>query len=416
VGEICIAYVQSFERPDPLDIGFDAAVEFPPNLSTPPDVTSQQWLINDRYSGQVLDWREVADDYRRRPPASHHLFPGVNCGWDNEPRRAGAGRTYLHASPHTYRNWLQDTIERRVDATQPDRLVFINAWNEWAEGAVLEPDARLGHAWLQATRCALQGAASAERLRTRPCVVIHGWYEDGLAEVLELLAASGMQHRLVITTSSDKREPVAALLTKQGFEQAELYVYDNRGRDILPFLHVAHRLRDQGEDVVLKLHTKRSTHRSDGERWRNELLGLLLPSHLSERIPQSFAADSRIGIAAPDGHVLPLSNHWGGNENIVRHLARRMTIATQAVDSGTFVSGSMFWVRLNALAPLLNADLNEWEFEDETGQTDGTLAHAIERIFSLCAEHAGFKVLPVSSLSGVTPPAAPSVYPFADRG
>ncbi|MBD4671508.1 hypothetical protein GUG37_08540, partial [Xanthomonas citri pv. citri] len=55
VGEIHLAYVQGFERPDPRDIGFDAAVEFPPNMSTPASVTARQRLLNPEFNGEVLD-------------------------------------------------------------------------------------------------------------------------------------------------------------------------------------------------------------------------------------------------------------------------------------------------------------------------------------------------------------------------
>ena len=161
VGEIHLAYVQSFERPDPADIGFDSAVEFPPNLSPPASICEQQLLLNPDHAGDVLDWRDLAAQARRRPSPGYRLFPGVNPGWDNEPRRPGRGHVYLHASPRGYRDWLRDAIERRsAGAPACRRLVFINAWNEWAEGAVLEPDARLGHAWLEATRQALWQAAT----------------------------------------------------------------------------------------------------------------------------------------------------------------------------------------------------------------------------------------------------------------
>ena len=79
----------------------------------------------------------------------------MNPGWDNEARRSGRGRV-PHASPRGYRDWLRTTIHERLAlAPARQRMVFINAWNEWAEGAVLEPDARLGHAWLtrRAKRC-----------------------------------------------------------------------------------------------------------------------------------------------------------------------------------------------------------------------------------------------------------------------
>jgi len=159
IGEIHLAYVQGFERPDPRDIGFDAAVEFPPNMSNPSSLSAQQWLINPEFNGDVRDWRELAAEVGGRPLPDYPLYPGVNPGWDNEARRSGRGRIYLHASPRGYRDWLRTTVHERLSALPADRkFVFINAWNEWAEGAVLEPDARLGHAWLEATRQALMPA------------------------------------------------------------------------------------------------------------------------------------------------------------------------------------------------------------------------------------------------------------------
>ena len=415
VGEICISYVQSFERPRPADIGFDAAVEFPPNLSTPSDLTSRQVMIDADYRGQVLDWRELADDYRVRPLPSYRLFPGVNCGWDNEPRRAGAGRTYMHASPDAYRIWLRDTIATRL-APASDRIVFINAWNEWAEGAVLEPDARLGHAWLHATRQALQYVPNdAAKPRIRPCVVVHAWYLDALAEILGALTAAQLECRLIVTTSADKQHQVRALLTSHGFAHAEVDVHENRGRDILPFLRVVYRLRDEGEQLVLKLHTKHSSHRHDGERWREELVQRLLPARSTGRIVDAFADDAGLGIAAPDGHLQPLESHWAANEANVRYLARRMGIVESRIGERHFISGSMFWARIEALRPLLDAHLDEWEFEAEAGQLDGTFAHAVERIFSLGAESIGLRVASVSELSGEPAPSSPPSYPYARR-
>ncbi len=403
LGEIHIAYVQGFERPDPRDIGFDAAVEFPPNLADPTNITGRQRLINPDYSGQVLDWRELADEYRKRPMPSYPLFPGVNCGWDNEPRRSGQGRTYLHSSPRLYRDWLQDTIGSRLkDLPESRRLVFINAWNEWAEGAVLEPDSRLGHAWLEATRSALVRSAStgaSPSAAARPCAVIHAWHLSAFDEILATLQASGLPCRLLVTTALEKAPEVRHLLGARGMS-AELEIVANRGRDILPFLRVANRLLDEGEDVVLKLHTKQSLHRRDGDRWRDELLKGLLAPDRALKIFHAFASDPMLGMVAPDGHVQPLSYYWGGNQQNVDYLATRIGIAAPVAESDTFVAGSMFWVRLRALRPLLDAHLDEWEFEREAGQVDGTFAHAVERIFALCVRHQGLLLQSAAVASG----------------
>jgi len=400
IGEIHLAYVQGFERPDPAAIGFDAAIEFPPNLSSPPDVGARQIMRNPRFRGQIDDWRAVAADYRARRLPDYPLHPGVNAGWDNEPRRPGRGRVYLHASPRRYRDWLRDTIRTRLAAIPVERrLVFVNAWNEWAEGAVLEPDARLGHAWLDAHRDALRAAAAMPApeipASTRPCAVIHAWYPDVFAEILASLRASGIPWRLIVTTPPDRVAEIQACLAAASLD-AEIVAVENRGRDILPFLKVADRLLDQGVDTVLKLHTKRSPHRDDGDDWRRDILGKVLAP--ARGILSAFADDPGLGLVAPAGHLQPMDVFLAANKQAVRYLIARLGIDDRALRQARFVAGSMFWVRLSALRPVLDAHLDEWEFEPEQGQLDGTLAHGVERILALAVRNAGFRVRDTSVL------------------
>ncbi|WP_313179812.1 glycoside hydrolase family 99-like domain-containing protein [Stenotrophomonas sp.] len=414
VGEIHLAYVQGFERPDPRDIGFDAAVEFPPNMSNPASLSAQQWLLNPGFNGDVRDWRELAAEIGARPLPDYPLYPGVNPGWDNEARRSGRGRVYLHASPRGYRDWLRRTVhERLAAAPQDQRLVFINAWNEWAEGAVLEPDARLGHAWLQATREALSPAPPAVAMR-RPCVVIHAWYPDVFAELLENVRATGIGWRIVVTTTTAREEEMGQILAASGLA-GEIHAFANHGRDILPFLHMAERLLEEGEDIVLKLHTKRSTHRADGEQWRNELIDRLVAPERAARIVQAFREQPGLGLVPPEGHVQRLDYFWGANERNVQGLLSRFGVPQADTGTDTFIAGSMFWVRLGALRPMLDTHLQPSLFDTEAGQVDGTLAHAIERTFTLVARHAGFHQQDAAALLGLPPP-QDTPYEYARRG
>lgn len=415
IGEIHLAYVQGFERPHPHDIGFDAAIEFPPNLGAPPDIGGRQIMRNPRFRGQIVDWRAVAADYRARRLPDYTLHPGVNAGWDNEPRRPGRGRVYLHASPRRYRDWLCDTIRTRLAAVPVDRrLVFVNAWNEWAEGAILEPDARLGHAWLHAHRDALRAAAALPGAKTPasppPCAVIHAWYPDVFAEILAALRAGGLSWRLVVTTPPDRVAEIQACLAASSLE-AEVVAVENRGRDILPFLKVADRLLEQGVDTVLKLHTKRSPHRDDGDQWRRDILDKLLTG--ADAIGSAFAQDPRLGLVAPAGHLQPMNLFLAANRQAVRYLVARLGMAGRTLRSAHFVAGSMFWVRLSALRPVLDAHLDEWEFEPEQGQLDGTLAHGVERILAPAIHDAGFLVRDTSGF-GRQPGSASGDRPVAD--
>jgi lipopolysaccharide biosynthesis protein len=416
IGEIHLAYVQSFERPDPATLGFDAAVEFPPNLSTPPTITAQQYLLHAAYAGEVLDWTALARDSQARTRPNYRLYPGVNPGWDNEARRSGRGRVYLGATPLRFGDWLRHHVRGQTGETPSSRLVFINAWNEWAEGAVMEPDARHGHAFLEAARQALQPPASAATQASPPCVIVHAWHLQELRTVLAALQASGAAWRVIVTTSADKADDVEAQLRATGL-RFELVFCDNHGRDILPFLRVAHRLLLEGVDVVLKLHTKRSSHRDDGDRWLAELLERLLSGARVTKVQAAFTEDAALGLVGPEGHRLAVAEYLGGNANWLCDLRQRLQAnwpAAAETHDDAFFSGSMFWLRLRALAPLFDAGLSESDFEAENGQIDGTLAHAIERSFGTCARVAGFTQLTVAEVLG-QPESDARDYPFAQR-
>jgi lipopolysaccharide biosynthesis protein len=288
-------------------------------------------------------------------------------------------------------------------------MVFINAWNEWAESAVLEPDARLGHAWLQATRRALAPSPSAP---SRPCIVIHAWYLDALPELLQAVKDSGLQARLVITTSADRQAQVQSIADAQDMP-AEIWAYDNHGRDILPFLHAADRLLQQNESLVLKLHTKRSTHRDNGDQWRREMVDALLgPARAAANLAH-LQADPRLGLMAPAGHLLDVADYMGGNAQRMERLWAQLGL-DGAPGDGQFASGSMFWVRLQALRPLLDGHLLPSMFDVEAGQIDGTLAHAIERATGAVVTCAGFSVGDTSQVQGAAaPPPASAGYPYA---
>lgn len=158
-----LAAVQSFGIGDPTPYGFDAAVEFPPH-GTDLDWNCNaryrgRWL-NPRFTGHVVDIRRVIEVARRRERPPYRLFRGVMPGWDNTARRQDTGLIFVGSSPERYEAWLRETVEQtRTRHEGDERLVFINAWNEWAEGCHLEPDARHGHAFLDATRRALRGEA-----------------------------------------------------------------------------------------------------------------------------------------------------------------------------------------------------------------------------------------------------------------
>ena len=111
VGEIYLAYTQSFEKEDPAKYDFDAAIEFPPNNTAPTNVTEQVIPLSEEFSGQVYDYSVYLQRSKHYRDAGYKLFRGVCPSWDNTARRKNKGISFINSSPRGYQEWLVDAIE-----------------------------------------------------------------------------------------------------------------------------------------------------------------------------------------------------------------------------------------------------------------------------------------------------------------
>ena len=170
LGDIFLARVESQDvRIDPREIGFDAAVQFAPLIAYP---TRRHKFRSPLYAmlakaglfprgfvdNLVLDYTTVRQQMLGRKEPEYTHFKCVSPSWDNTARRKPAWILF-NSTPTLYEEWLRIAIDRTMARYRGDeRIVFINAWNEWAEGNHLEPDLKWGHAYLEATHRAISSA------------------------------------------------------------------------------------------------------------------------------------------------------------------------------------------------------------------------------------------------------------------
>lgn len=161
VGEIYIIGVWTAEwKNDVLQRGFDSAAEFQPGSIKPycRKINQNLPFINKDFIGEIYSYPEIVKTglYRKNFKSSH-MYNAVMPMWDNTPRRNNHGNVIYHgATPDLYKKWLCDIIQHyKKDCSLDDDLIFINAWNEWGEGAYLEPDRYYGYAYLEATKDAI---------------------------------------------------------------------------------------------------------------------------------------------------------------------------------------------------------------------------------------------------------------------
>ncbi len=174
VGDPYIVMPQAFEDNDPRVYGMDAAVGFPPhNGGWVRDDLGSVHLLDPNFKGVVKSYTALRDEMLQNTTGEFRLHPGVCPRWDNEARRPGRGVSFYGSTPAHYGDWLRAACIESMKEDRPDhRLVFINAWNEWAEGAHLEPDRHFGSAYLAETRRALDDLSTP--FQARPTPVLHG--------------------------------------------------------------------------------------------------------------------------------------------------------------------------------------------------------------------------------------------------
>ncbi len=417
--DLHLVAVQSFDFEDPQTFNFDKGLEFVPlsvaaALDGPlPVYDISQKVIDKRFSGSVHDYREIALSINN----TKQRFSSYKCvmpSWDNDARKKGAGGIFYNSNPDLYAKWLRGSIEATIK--QPgDNIIFLNAWNEWAEGAYLEPDTQYGHAYLKRTAQILAEFSASEANKgnfpmydikrqksTKLAVIVHLYYADLWGIFQKRLSLIGENDFDLFVSIPQKNAHMAEIIAS--FKpNVHITIVPNRGRDVLPFIHLSRRLKEAGYEYVLKLHSKKSKHREDGDTWLKDMLEKLIPENSEKFMKlQKILQDDQTGIIGPEDHFISLDVYFGLNRGKIKDvLAKKYDSNTaknviRKPEKYGFFAGTMFWARLDALGGLLDEYYQVDDFESEKGQLDGTLAHALERLFCLLPELDGKKLYTIN--------------------
>ncbi len=240
LGDPYLVSTQSFQSHDPREYGFDASVEFPPNTVRVREITPSIEDLDPSFVGQVYDYRDVVEAARDRGAERYPLFRCVMPMWDNEPRTQARASIFANSSPELYREWLESACRWTEKHHEPDRrFVFVNAWNEWAEGAHLEPDQRHGYAYLQATADALARFPIVPERPPIVCVshdaLVHGAPMLALALARTLATRLGYDVHVILCGAGPLRSDFEAVATVHDF--AAPGVDEHAKLEILRSLH-----------------------------------------------------------------------------------------------------------------------------------------------------------------------------------
>jgi hypothetical protein len=181
-----IVMSQSFDDFDPRPFGMDGAVEFPPHKVTKfvPQINSEAQCLDDTFGGQIYRYEDVVRYSLDETQPPFPLIKTAVPSWDNDARRQGKGLVIHGSTPAKYEAWLGALVEKALrEPFFGEPIVCINAWNEWCEGAYLEPDLHFGSAYLNATGRAVSGLTPSAS-RPKLLLVGHDAFPSGAQHLL----------------------------------------------------------------------------------------------------------------------------------------------------------------------------------------------------------------------------------------
>lgn len=213
-------------------------------------------------------------------------------------------------------------------------------------------------------------------------VIVHLFYPEMWNQISKSLKNINVPFDLYIT-GVDNDEMISKV--SEYHEDTSIIKTQNQGRDVVPFLLVINKIAETNKyEYILKIHSKKSKHRKDGNLWFKEILEELLPRNTNNIL--EMLKNKETGLIGPKKQIVSLSVYMGDNREHVYKITKKLfnkNIADETfknLEYFPFFGGTMFWGRIDYFNPILKLRLNPTDFEAEKGQVDGTMAHAIERV------------------------------------
>lgn len=342
---------------------------------------------------------------------SHHKkssIPEYNIVINAQDRIINNEATFYKYSLFYFYNWVKQECEYlRKNFEKNRRFLFIDSFNNWEKLNHIVPEKHTGYAFLNTMYRAMfnkkiygkklsvyeQDLPEDAYNTSKICVHAHIYYIDLLDEMVMELKKIPYKFDVYISTDSYKKADIIMDIFQRNHKEFNVFidVFDNKGRDVAPFI-------EQMRSIITKykfichIHSKKSVTNIHGTEWRNYLFDSLFGSSENiSHIIKNLEYNKGLGIVFPKSfQVLEEAATWNLNKKYADNVLKKMGIDIMLPIHGiVFPVGNMFWARVDAILPFFT-NIQMSDFPKEKGQVDGTIAHAIERLWVYVAEYNGY--------------------------
>lgn len=265
---IHLVCAQTYGIRDPMLYGFDAAIEFPPHNTLAMENKISKKMVNEEFTGSIFDYTQVVEEQCTKERGTYKCYETLMLSWDNTARKQNHSNIFTNFSLDTYKDWLSNiAINTLANQTTSDeeKFIFINAWNEWAEGTHLEPDGKYGYGYLESTYEILKNYDmdlmksiddDFETKRGSNAIILHVYEDDTWEDIDEFLTQyKDESFDLYITTAT----LVSATLKKikEKYPQSKIVFTERRGSDVFGFFDLYKKIKPLNYHNIWKEHSKR---------------------------------------------------------------------------------------------------------------------------------------------------------------
>jgi lipopolysaccharide biosynthesis protein len=228
-------------------------------------------------------------------------------------------------------------------------------------------------------------------------IVAHLYYLDSAQEILREIHRfkyeSGLSTQVLITTTHGLKNPVSDLITDSNLG-AKVFAFENRGRDVFPFVKLAQEKFLFNSALVLKIHTKSPRELPTGAVFDHSLALRLLNPEIGNKL---FDLAATKEFLSTEKNFCLNTDYLGANLNQIKSLANDVGIENLPSDFA-FPAGTIFWATSSIVEKISQLNLSVDQFATEPSPADGTMAHAVERLIGVIASDVGANVVATDDL------------------
>ena len=375
---------------------FDAAFNLPPK-----DLLMNKIIKNTRENYYYYYGLFYSNIISEKKEGNITIYRGSMIKYDNSAINK-EGKIFGDYSPKLFYLLIKQLIKWTKDNyNESNRIIFINAWNNYFEGTYLEPDSRYGFASINALSKALfnlpykHSYYNLQNL-TKFCLVAiqaHIFYEDLINEIINKTNNIPVKYDLYITTDNYQKMIYIKNYTDKYSKSKNVFIkiVENKGRDILPFLIQFRDVLDKYK-YFCHIHSKKTINKIDiGRKWRTYLYeNLLGDSELISEILSDFENNDKLGFIYPENYY-DIVRYTMNTEYLIKesmnYLLNKLFPGYIIGDNYfDFPAGDMFWGRSDAVKQIFRLDLKN----DIPNESNSNLLWAIERIWLFIVKLNGF--------------------------